>query len=223
MGESRALHALVVDGSPEPSSPELVATLASGAEYVVAADRGAAWCRTAGVVPHVFCGDADTIPAGDLAWVESLDVERVVVPADKYVTDLTLALDLVRERAQDRGLTPDVTVTCASGGRPEHQLAVFGCLAANADLRPRIVEDGLECRVISPVGAGCWELGEGAVGHTLSVIAVTPGTVVSEQGMHWDLDHRELPVLDDLGISNRVELPGARVTCHEGCAAVFLR
>ena len=40
MGESRALHALVVDGSPEPSSPELVATLASGAEYVVAADRG---------------------------------------------------------------------------------------------------------------------------------------------------------------------------------------
>ena len=93
MGETRVLHALVVDGSPEPSSPKLVAALASGAEYVVAADRGAAWCHAAGVVPHVFCGDADTIPVGDLAWVESLDVECVVVPADKYVTDLTLALE----------------------------------------------------------------------------------------------------------------------------------
>ena len=246
------MRVLLVAGSPEPSSPALVARLAAGADSVMAVDRGAEACRAAGVVPDSFCGDADTVAPETLerlcarAGSSPEDVRRLgAVPADdvrevpevvglagsgpvrlfppaKYDTDLSLAFSCARQLARERAERLEVTVTCASGGRMDHALAVFGVLAANADLAPVLVEDDSECRVLSPAGAPEWRLGPEARGHALSFVALADGTLVSERGMRWELDRFRVDALRDRGISNVVEAPDALVACHAGVLAAFL-
>lgn len=221
---SGVLHALVVDGSPEPSSPLLVAALAAQSDYVVAADRGARVCQQAGVAPHMLCGDADSIGQDTLAWASEASGAQIRYPSEKYETDLALAIACARHEAARKQAALRLTVTCASSGRPDHALAVLGLLAQAADACPCLVEDTYECRLLAPEGAAYWALGaeEGTVGSTLSVIPLVEGTVVSEQGMRWNLDHRQLMRFSDEGISNVVCAKDASVTCHQGLLAVYL-
>lgn len=239
--------ALLVGGSPEPSSPALVRELAARSAIVVGVDRGADSCLAAGVPCDLFVGDADTVSAEALSWVRRTCPARRTFDAEKYATDLVLAFLALREAL---GLAPEgsaglrasgaagpaplaappsaaarrpVAVTCASGGMPDHMLGVFGTLAENADLAPVLVEDGFECRVLSPAGAGEWRIGADRAGGTFSLVALAPGTCVSERGTEWELDRRALPPLSDLGVSNVVGAGGATVTCHAGVAAAFLR
>lgn len=220
-GTDGVMRALVVDGSPEPSGPELVRDLAGEADFVVAVDRGADACLAAGVRPDVMAGDADSASGEALSWARTA-AREVRYPSDKYATDLAIAIGCVRHEAARRGARARLLLTCAGGGRPDHALAVAGLLAQAADLAPRQVEDGFELRVLSGEGQEAWRLGEGEVGRTLSVVPLSEGCVVSERGMRWDLDHRELPLLGDEGVSNVVERPGACVECHAGRAAVVL-
>lgn len=213
---NKAGAALVVAGSPQPSSPELVAALAREAGLVIAVDAGIDACHAAGAMPDVAIGDMDSSSPEALRWAKDAGAEVLSFPPEKDDTDFSLALAWAREHAER------IVVTCASGGRVDHQLAVFGCLARFADLSPRVVEDAFECRILSPSGTPAWELGEGEVGRTLSLTALAPGTVASERGMRWELDRREIPCLFDLGISNVVESAGAVVEAHGGVAAAFL-
>ena len=101
-------------------------------------------------------------------------------------------------------------------------MAVLGLLAMHADTCPRLVEDGFECRTLSPEGASRWTLGPNAVGSTISVIALAPESRVSEHGLRWELDHRELPLLGDEGVSNVVVSADAMIECHAGIVAAFV-
>lgn len=219
------LRVLVVDGSPEPSSPELVARLAAEADYVVCADGGASVCRAAGVAPDVFCGDADSASEGDAAWAREAAKTDIRFPAEKYATDLSLALDCARHEASRQGRALALTLTCASGGRPDHALAVVGLLAEAAlggAAGARLVEDAYELRVLTPGGECEWHLGTEARGRTFSAVAVAPGTRIDEKGMRWELEDKPMGLLDDLGISNVVTAEDASVTCHSGAVAAFL-
>lgn len=224
------MRVLLVAGSPAPSSSALVSRLSSESDLVLAVDRGADACRAAGVVPGAFCGDADTVSADGLAWVRDQARRREgedempirLFPPAKDDTDLSLGFSCARELAAERGEALEVTVTCASAGRMDHALAVFGVLTKNADLAPRLVEDEFECRILAPVGATTWELGEGALGHHFSFVALADDTCVSEMGLRWELDHFRVDALRDRGISNVVDAADACVTCHEGVLAAFL-
>lgn len=219
---SGTLRALVVDGSPEPSSPALVARLAAEADYVIAADRGAGACHAAGVTPDMYCGDDDSADADLVAWARESAGRALRFPQEKYATDLALAIDCARHEAARQAKALELTVTCATGGRPDHALAVFGQLARAADASPRLVEDGFSCRVLSPEGASSWQLGSDAVGRTFSAIPLVPESVVTERGMRWELDEFELGALDDRAISNIVTAPDAVIRCHRGVVAAFL-
>ncbi|MGO5240027.1 thiamine diphosphokinase [Parolsenella sp. LCP21S3_E11] len=224
------MRVLLVAGSPAPSSSALVSRLSAESDLVLAVDRGADACRAAGVVPGAFCGDADTVSADGLAWVRDQARRREgedempirLFPPAKDDTDLSLGFSCARELAAERGEALEVTVTCASAGRMDHTLAVFGVLTKNADLAPRLVEDEFECRILAPVGATTWELGEGALGHHFSFVALADDTCVSEMGLRWELDHFRVDALRDRGISNVVDAADACVTCHEGVLAAFL-
>lgn len=224
------MRVLLVAGSPAPSSSALVSRLSAESDLVLAVDRGADACREAGVVPGAFCGDADTVSADGLAWVRDQARQREdedempirLFPPAKDDTDLSLGFSCARELAAERGEALEVTVTCASAGRMDHALAVFGVLTKNADLAPRLVEDEFECRILAPVGATTWELGEGALGHHFSFVALADDTCVSEMGLRWELDHFRVDALRDRGISNVVDAADACVTCHEGVLAAFL-
>ena len=212
---------LVVGGSPQRSAPELVATLAAEADYVIAVDAGAAPLRDAGVTPDVFCGDCDSVADADAAWAREAATRTISLPSEKYATDLAYAIGCARHEAARRHAPAELTLTCVSGGRPDHALGVLGLLASNADLACRVVEDDFELRVLSPGGRDSWHL-EGLEGATFSVVSLAEKSVVSERGSVWELDHAELAALADEGVSNRVASADACVTCHEGCVAVYV-
>lgn len=214
------LKVLVVAGSPAPSSISLVRRLAQEANFVVAVDRGTEVLHEADVIPTVYCGDEDSVSAEALAWVRASVRAMDVYAPEKDDTDLGLALALVREEARRRGSSVQVTLTCASGGRPDHALGVWGVLARFAALAPRVVEDAYECRILSREGVHSWRFC-GEIGATVSAISLAPHTVASERGMRWELDHEELELLGDLGISNRVVAEEAEVRCHAGVLAAF--
>ena len=218
------LRALVVDGSPDPSSAELVRGLAMESDYVIAADRGARVCREVGVAPHMLCGDDDSMGADTLAWAKEACGARIVYPSEKYATDLSLAIACARHEAARRKASLELTVTCGSGGRPDHALAVLGCLAHAADAKPRLVEDAYQCRVLSTEGSAAWDIGaeDDALGCTCSVIPLVDDTVISESGMHWNLCERSLMAFADEGVSNVIEDTNARIECHKGLLAAYL-
>ncbi len=215
------MKALVINGSPEPSSTELVTCLAKETDWVVAADRGSQVACSAGIDLDLLCGDADSARDEALEWARSVATSERRFPVEKDDTDLALAIACAAEEAERRGSALRLTVTCASGGRPDHALAVWGVLTRYAQAAPRMIEDGFECRILAPEGEPTWHL-EAMPGQTISAIALVDNTVVSAQGVRWPLDHVQMPALSDYGVSNRAIDRTCELTCHSGILAVFL-
>ena len=210
-----ACKVLVVCGSPVVASADLLRRLAGGCDHVVAVDRGLDALLIAGLGCDVYVGDADTVSDAGRALVDAatdFEVER----HDPYkdYTDLALALDSVRRRWPGA----EVVATCVTGGRPDMALSVLGLLAGYEVAPVWIVEDKVVARFLH---AGESWIIEGAEGQTFSIIAIAPGTVVSEHGLEWELDHSPLGLLADTGISNVVRST-ATIQVHTGTAIAYL-
>lgn len=197
------------------ASHELLRKLAGECNHVVAVDRGLDALLGAGLGCDVYVGDADTVSDEGRALVdaaEAFEVERHD-PYKNY-TDLALALDSVRRR----WLGAEVVATCATGGRPDMALSVLGLLAGYEDAPVWIAEDETAARILR--AGESWTI-EGHEGSTFSIIAIAPGTVVSEHGLEWELDHAPLGLLADTGISNIVRST-AKIEVHTGTAIGYL-
>ena len=206
---------LVVCGSPVVASTDLLLRLVGECDHVVAVDRGLDALLSAGLGCDVYVGDADTVSDAGRALVdaaEAFEVER----HDPYkdYTDLALALDSVRRRWPGA----EVVATCATGGRPDMALSVLGLLAGYEDAPVWIAEDKVVARILHT--GESWTI-EGAEGKTFSIIAIAPGTVVSECGLEWELNHSPLGLLADTGISNVIRST-AKITVHQGIAIAYL-
>ena len=202
-------------GSPVVASADLLRRLAGECDHVVAVDRGLDALLSVGLSCDVYVGDADTVSDEGRALVdaaEDFEVER----HDPYkdYTDLALALDSVRRRWPGA----EVVATCATGGRPDMALTVLGLLAGYDDAPVWIAEDKVVARILH--ASESWAI-EGAEGKTFSIIAIAPGTVVSEYGLEWELDHSPLGLLADTGISNVVRST-ATIQVHQGVAIGYL-
>lgn len=197
------------------ASADLLRRLAGECNHVVAVDRGLDALLGAGLSCDVYVGDADTVSDAGRALVDAakdFEVER----HDPYkdYTDLALALDSVRRRWPGA----EVVATCATGGRPDMALSVLGLLAGYDDAPVWIAEDKVVSRILR--AGESWAI-EGAEGQTFSIIAIAPGTVVSEHGLEWELDHSPLGLLADTGISNVVRST-ATIQAHAGTAIAYL-
>lgn len=215
-------YILVVGGSPEPSSAQLVGLLAKKAFAIVAVDRGLDMLLAEGLGCDLFCGDADTVGAQGAACVQACEDGRASAVGSvehynphKDDTDLGLALRAIAERWGDAPLV----CTCFSGGAPDHALGVYGRLAAFNAQALYLVEDGFVARLLHAGDA--FELGS-FVGKRVSCMPLSAEADVSECGMRWNLDHECMLFLSDLGISNVVEQKDARITCHTGILAVWV-
>lgn len=205
----------MVCGSPVVASADLLRRLAGECDHVVAVDRGLDALLGAGLGCDVYVGDADTVSEAGRALVdaaEDFEVER----HDPYkdYTDLALALDAIRRRWPGA----ELYATCATGGRPDMALSVMGLLAGYEDAPIWIAEDETTARILH--GGESWTI-EGAEGKTFSIIAIASGTVVSEHGLEWELNHSPLGLLADTGISNVVRST-AKITVHQGTAIAYL-
>lgn len=205
----------MVCGSPVITSADLLRRLVGECDHVVAVDRGLDALLGAGLGCDVYVGDADTVSDAGRALVDTakdFEVER----HDPYkdYTDLALALDSVRRRWPGA----EVVATCATGGRPDMALTVLGLLAGYDDAPVWIAEDNMVARILR--AGESWTI-EGSEGKTFSVIAIAPGTAVSEHGLEWELDHSPLGLLADTGISNVVR-GTAKIQVHQGVAIGYL-
>lgn len=216
------MRVLLVAGSPEPSSSNLVSQLAASVDRVIAVDRGAEVCRAANIVPNAFCGDADTVSLDTLAWIKSTTNNVELYEPAKDDTDLSLAFDCARALAMALNQDLELAVTCASAGRMDHALAVFGVLAKNADIAPVLIEDAFDCQILSSRGCPVWEFAKSEQGRGFSFVALSDGAQVSLDGMRWELDHYKVNALCDLGISNIIDGEDASITVHKGIVAAFL-
>lgn len=210
-----ACKVLVVCGSPVVASTDLLRRLAGECDHVVAVDRGLDTLLGAGLSCDVYVGDADTVSDAGRTLVdaaEAFEVER----HDPYkdYTDLALALDSVRRRWPGA----EVVATCATGGRPDMALSVLGLLAGYEGAPVWIAEDKVVSRILR---AGESWIIEDSEGKTFSIIALAPGTVVSEHGLEWELDHSPLGLLADTGISNVVRST-TTIQVHTGTAIAYL-
>lgn len=197
------------------ASANLLRQLAGECDHVVAVDRGLDALLGAGLGCDAYVGDADTVSDEGGALVDAatdFEVER----HDPYkdYTDLALALDSVRRRWPGA----EVVATCATGGRPDMALSVLGLLAGYEDAPIWIAEDKVVARILH---AGESWIIEGAEGKTFSIIAIASGTVVSEHGLEWELNHSPLGLLADTGISNIVRST-AKIEVHTGIAIAYL-
>ena len=210
-----ACKVLVVCGSLVVASAELLRHLAGECDHTVAVDRGLDALLGAGLSCDVYVGDADTVSDEGRALVDDardFEVERHN-PYKDY-TDLALALDAIRRRWPNA----EVVATCATGGRPDMALSVLGLLAGYADAPVWIREDDTTARILHEDES--WTI-QNAEGKTFSIIAIAPGTIVSEHGLEWELDHAPLGLLADTGISNIVR-GTATITVHQGTAIAYL-
>lgn len=197
------------------ASADLLRRLAGECDYVVAVDRGLDALLSAGLGCDVYVGDADTVSDAGRALVDAatdFEVER----HDPYkdYTDLALALDSVRRRWPGA----EVVATCATGGRPDMALSVLGLLTGYEDAPVWIAEDKVVARILR--AGESWTI-EGHEGSTFSIIAIAPGTAVSEHGLEWELDHAPLGLLADTGISNVVRST-ATIKVRTGSAIAYL-
>lgn len=205
----------MVCGSPVITSADLLRRLVGECDHVVAVDRGLDALLSVGLSCDVYVGDADTVSDEGRALVDAagdFEVER----HDPYkdYTDLALALDSVRRRWPGA----EVVATCATGGRPDMALSVLGLLAGYEDAPVWIAEDKVVARILR---AGESWIIEDHEGSTFSIIAIAPGTVVSEHGLEWELDHSPLDLLADTGISNVVRST-TTIQVHQGVAIGYL-
>ncbi len=220
--ESRVdtLRVLLVGGSPEVCDAVFLKSLSAECDLIVAVDRGLDAVLGAGLPCDLFCGDADSVGARGLSAVRRCEERRpsevsAVERYDPYkdFTDLALALRAISSRWG----SVELVCTCLAGGRPDHALAALGCLL-RWEGPVRLEEEGFSGRLLK---AGMsWGM-TGREGSTFSFVCLSPSGVVSERGMEWELDHRHVELLSDLGISNIVTAD-AEVVCHQGAIAAYL-
>ena len=221
----KPLEGLIVGGSPEAVSKTTLSTCAQSADYLIAVDHGADACHVAGVVPQLALGDFDSASAETLSWLKEQQVPCMKFNADKYDTDLALALKSAEYEAIRRNSKLSLTVVSTSGGHLDHQLVVLGLLATWAKTgkaKVRVVENDFEMRFLVADQIDSWQLDAFATGKKISLVALSEECEVSESGMRWNLNHEKFTLLGDDGISNIVEADGAWVKCEKGCLLVQL-
>ena len=221
----KPLEVLIVGGSPEAVSNTTLSTCAQSADYLIAVDHGADACFAAGVIPQLALGDFDSASAKTLSWLKEQQVPCMKFNADKYDTDLALALKSAEYEAIRRDSKLSLTVVSTSGGHLDHQLVVLGLLATwtkTGKAAVRVVENDFEMRFLAAGQVDSWQLSTTDAGKKISLVALSEECEVSETGMRWNLNHEKFTLLGDDGISNIVEANDACVTCNKGCLLVQL-
>ena len=214
------MRALIVGGSPKKPSVELVQALAMQSHYIVAADAGAKACYESKVRIDALVGDLDSVSTEALEYAKSCGALILKYDEHKDETDLELALRHVKDVAKARGEKPYLVCTGILGGRLDHELAALGSIAHEYMLEPCIEEDSMTAYILHEDARSRFVATSRDIGRTLSVIALAENTVVSENGMEWNLQNRHVELLSDLGVSNIVNQSGAYVEVSSGIAPV---
>ena len=175
---------IIAGGDYAPISPE-------AGDFVLACDKGYAWCLREGITPDLVLGDFDSYSG---ALPENIPILRY--PVEKDDTDTMLAVRWAAEQGFD-----SVRLCCCFGGRFDHLLSNVETLhyAATLGMEAQARDDSTELRVLRP---GHYTLPYSA-GRSLSLIALTETvTGLSIRGAKYEVENAILRKPTTLGQSN---------------------
>lgn len=214
-GTPGGLVALVLAGG-DLTAARLTAPLLEGVEVVVAADGGLRHAAALGLTPDLVVGDLDSLTQETLSAHPGVRVESY--PRAKDQLDLELAIAAARER----GATA-VRVIGAFGDRLDQSLAalLIAARAAQGDPPfPVTLAGGThEARVCVP---GTPYEADLPAATTVSLLALSGGTVATAAGLRYPVEALELPVGVGLGVSNAAAGGRVKVRCESGVLAVVV-
>lgn len=206
------METVLVAGAP--AEPAQYRKLISEASRLVAVDSGADICSALGRVPDLAIGDFDSVSDGAMRFLEDNHVEMVRFSPDKDESDLDIALDEIAAR----GWGP-VTITCATGGRLDHLLAVVGSVARRPDTVHQLWERDLRAWPLAADTRPTLDLC--GMETSVSILALGDDAVVSCSGMRYPLDRHPIPFLGSLGLSNVIVERTASVSVTAGRVLVI--
>lgn len=165
--------ALIADGQID--CLELLRPLILRHQRIVAVDGGLQYCHHLGLRPDLIVGDLDSCPPHLLR--EYKDISRIVLPAEKDVTDLEAAVQEELRQGTER-----IALFGAWGGRIDHSLSNLLLLTRH----PRQISLETETETVFAIDRhidlSC------VPGQTLSLLPLNgPCHGVATRGLKWEL------------------------------------
>jgi len=204
--------AIFLNGAPD--SERLIQAVVGPANLVIAADGGARYALSAGIVPDLIVGDMDSLGEDLARGIEGRGAELQRHPARKDKMDGHLAVLAARER----GATA-ADFLCAVGGEIGAVFAVPHILLAaeRIGLRSTVVADWGRMFVIEDDSRTV----EGAAGESVSVFPLSGlAKGVTLEGMSYPLKSAVLQPGDTLGFHNELVGRKAKVSVLNGTLLV---
>ncbi len=198
------LPPLVLVAGGRAPDPSWLQKLRHGGVWAVwSVDRGARWCRLAGILPERFVGDGDSLEEEDRQWLQDHHVPVHIYPVAKNLTDLQLALFEAAEEHPKR----TTVVTGTGGGRFDHAFsAVFSALWAHRR-GGRVCVLGDETELCIPLrGPSEVTLCFDPLPDVVSTLALSQEcSGVTLRGTEWPLEEVTLLLDEPYAISNRMK------------------
>jgi thiamine pyrophosphokinase len=191
-------------------TPRLDAQLAGS--RIIAADGGMRHAPALGVVPELWIGDFDSVPA-DLP-TEFAAIERQQFPSDKDKTDGELAI----AEALARGATSLVLAGAFGGIRADHALLhlAMGIRRAKEGIDVVLTSGAQEAFPLLP-GTRTFNYKDGTL---FSILGFSHLSGVTVAGAKWPLEGVEVPFGSSLTVSNEVR-GGLRISFAVGRAMLL--
>jgi thiamine pyrophosphokinase len=203
---------VIADGDTDPRAMQRAHTPDDASRpIVIAADGGAHAAETAGWLPDLIVGDADSLSDSDVERYRALGVGVDLHPPEKDQSDTELALEAALARD-----VAEIRLTGALGGpRIEHAIANLLLLAdPRLDGRDVAIERGDSTirRIGTHDGPGSLEI-RGTPGDFVSLLPLDAEVAgIRTNGLRYPLTDETLTLGPTRGLSN--ELLGERGAVH---------
>ena len=193
-------------------SPQ-IKRLLKEADFIIAADGGAAHLKQMNIPPHVIIGDMDSICPDTKHFFEKDQIPIITHPTRKNSTDTDLCIDF----ALEKGATT-ITLIGVTGHRLDHTLANIFLLRRLADLgvESKILDANNEIYLVTD------RLNlNGKKGDLLSVIPISDTvTGLTLTGLEYPLENASISMGSSLGISNYFKKTCATISIATGVLLV---
>jgi thiamine pyrophosphokinase len=205
----------VILANGEPPSEADVARWLQPGDRLICADGGARVALRLGLKPHAVVGDFDSLDPGELTALEAGGAVLLRFPPAKDETDLELAL-------LRYGLSGEVVILGAMGGRIDHELANMLLLAMPAlrDAHVQIAHGRDQIELIDARETPAMLKLHGMPGDTVSLLPFGGDAHdIHTQGLLYPLRGESLRIGPARGVSNVMQTGHA--TIHVGAGLLL--
>jgi len=205
----KALHYALVGAGPL-DNPAILRPLILRHDQIIAVDGGLSHLHDLGITPHLLVGDLDSARKELLPLYP--DLERIVLPRDKDLTDLEFAIDYAFEHG-----ARSATLFAALNGRTDHTIGNLLLLGK----RPGAIFIESEHEFMVAVSNHIRTTA--TPGQTVSIFALAePSEGMITKGCKWELGGRTLH-RGFTSLSNEAAADEVFISCQKGIFLLILQ